>query len=211
MSETKARSTFDGQPQMLHHAGHVTADAAATVEFYNGILGMDFTATVMDDKIPSTGDPFPYLHLFFKMADGSTIAFFESPSLTPPSPISHPAYDVFNHTALAAQSREEVDEWARHLTAHGVDVVGPIDHGVIYSIYFYDPNGLRLEITVSMIEGWDDHPAEARDDLAAWEAAKKEATQSGQDLTQAMLALIEDRKDSLRDRGVIPADEIPKP
>lgn len=211
MTTANQVSTFDGQPQMLHHAGHVTADAAATVDFYSRILGMEFTATVMDDKIPSTGDPFPYLHLFFKMADGSTIAFFESPSLAPPSPVSHPAYDVFNHTALAARSKEEVDEWARHLEANGIEVVGPIDHGVIYSIYFYDPNGLRLEITVSMQDGWDDHPAEALDDLAAWEAAKKGAAESGEDLTKAMLALIEERRQSMRDRGVIPADEVPKP
>jgi len=200
--------SFAGKPQMLHHAGYVTHDAAATVAFYADILGLEFCATVMDDKIPSTGEPFPYLHLFFKMVDGSTLAFFESPSLTPPSPPSHPAYDVFNHTAVAASSREEVDEWAKHLSSKGVEVLGPIDHGVIYSIYFHDPNGMRLEITVTAQEGWDDRAAEAREDLAAWETAKQQAADEGRDPREAMLALIETRKAAMAERGIVSADEI---
>jgi catechol 2,3-dioxygenase-like lactoylglutathione lyase family enzyme len=193
---------------MLHHAGYVTQDAAATVDFYSRILGMEFSATVMDDKVPSTGEPFPYLHLFFKLADGSTLAFFESPSLGPPAPASHPAYDVFNHTALAASSKQEVDVWMQWLTDNGVEVIGPIDHGVIYSIYFHDPNGLRLEITVTTLEGWDDRAAEARDDLAAWEAAKRDAADAGDDRTTALLKLIAERKAEMHERGIISADEI---
>lgn len=198
-------------PRMLHHAGYVCQDAASTVEFYAGILGLDFVATVMDDKVPSTGEPFPYLHLFFRMADGSTLAFFESPSLGPPSAPSHPAYDVFNHTALAAASREEVDAWCAHLRSHDVEVLGPIDHGIIYSIYFHDPGGLRLEITTTTDDAWDDHAAEARGDLAAWVAAKQRAAENGADLMDTLLELIAERKQDMRARGIIPADEIPKP
>jgi catechol 2,3-dioxygenase-like lactoylglutathione lyase family enzyme len=190
------------KPRMLHHAGYVTQDAASTVDFYARILGMDFVATVMDDKIPSTGEPFPYLHLFFRMEDGSTLAFFESPSLGPPSKPSHPAYNVFNHTALAAVSRAEVDSWGARLRDCGIDVLGPIDHGIIYSIYFHDPNGLRLEITTTIDESWD---------LEAWQAAKQQAAASGADLMTTLLELIADRKQDMRDRGILPADEIPKP
>jgi catechol 2,3-dioxygenase-like lactoylglutathione lyase family enzyme len=49
---------------------------AATADFYTRIMGMELASTCFDDKIPSTGDAFPYFHIFFKMQDGSTIAFF---------------------------------------------------------------------------------------------------------------------------------------
>lgn len=195
-------------PRMLHHAGYVTQDAAITVDFYSRILGMPFISTVMDDKVPSTGEDFPYLHLFFQMADGSTLAFFESPCMGPPSAPSHPAYDIFNHTALDAASTAEVDSWAKRLRDNGVEVLGPIDHGIIYSIYFHDPNGLRLEITTTTDASWMEHADDAKRDLAAWVAAKQRATSEGTDVTKALLALIAERKSEMRARGIIGANEI---
>ena len=71
-------------PAMLSHAAFISGDTAKTTDFYAGILGMELVAAVLDDKIPSTGEPIPYFHSFFRMADGSTIAFFEAPELPPP-------------------------------------------------------------------------------------------------------------------------------
>src|SRR5437764_11506708 len=110
-------------------------------------MGMELASTVIDDAIPSTGDPFPYLHLFFRLGDGSTMAFFESPGLPPAAGSSHPAYDIFNHIAFEVDSSEEIHRWHAWLVGKGLDVIGPIDHkGLILSIYFHDPNGLRLEL-----------------------------------------------------------------
>ena len=72
-------------PTMLNHAAYVTHDAQATVQFYTEVMGMELASTIMGDRIPSTGDAFPYFHLFFRMGDGSTMAFFESPGLPPAS------------------------------------------------------------------------------------------------------------------------------
>jgi len=33
-----------------------------------------------------------------------------------------------------------------HLEANGVEVLGVTDHSVFHSIYFFDPNGHRLEL-----------------------------------------------------------------
>jgi len=74
----------------------------------------------------------------------------------PPAKASHPAYDVFNHVALAAASREEIDAWHRRLVENGVETVGPVDHGIIYSIYFHDPNGIRLELAMVWTESTDE-------------------------------------------------------
>ena len=195
-------------PKMLHHSGFVTHDAAATVDFYSRILGMEFVSTVMDDRVPSTGEAFPYLHLFFRMGDGSTLAFFESPCMPAPSKPSHPAYDVFNHVALAASSKEEIDAWHKWLVQNGVETVGPVDHGIIYSIYFHDPNGIRLELTVTTDPAWIEHPVEARRDLNEWIATKARAAKDGKSTEAALLELIKTKKGDMRSRGIKIADEL---
>ncbi len=92
-------------PVMLNHAAWVTHDVEATANFYMHIMGMELASTVYDDKAPSTGDDFPYFHIFFRMQDGSTIAFFEAPGLPPRPEISHPAYEIFDHIAIRGVDR----------------------------------------------------------------------------------------------------------
>jgi catechol 2,3-dioxygenase-like lactoylglutathione lyase family enzyme len=181
-------------PLKLHHAASATPDAARTADFYSRILGMEMVHSVMDDRVPSTGQAFPYLHIFFRMADGSTIAFFESPCLPARAPVSHPGYDVFDHFAMAVASKDEVDRWHRWLLDHGVEVVGPTDHGIIYSVYFHDPDGRRLELTTNLDESWSDQAAQARLDLDAWQATKQAALAAGADAGAALTALIQSRK-----------------
>ena len=84
-----------GLPAMLSHVAYITHDTAATVDFYTRVLGMELVNAVLDDAIPSTGEPVPYFHSFFRMADGSTVAFFEAPELPPLEPPPHPAYNTF--------------------------------------------------------------------------------------------------------------------
>ena len=156
------------QPGGLHHVAYVTHDCAATVDFYTRIMGLKLVSVVLDDTVPSTGEPYPYVHLFFELADQSTVAFFESVNLPPAPPPSHPAYDVFNHLALKLSSVAEVDKWAKRLRDFGVDVTGPTEHGIIYSIYFYDPNGIRLELTTDVVPTWREHHAKAASDMDAW-------------------------------------------
>ena len=138
-------------PRMLNHLAYVTHDVAATADFYTRILGMELASTIFDDQVPSTGENFPYFHIFFRMSDGSTIAFFECTDLPPAAKSTHPAYDTFNHVALQAENPEEIRRWKAWLEKNGVEVLGPIDHkGMIESIYFHDPNGIRLELTTPL-------------------------------------------------------------
>ena len=182
-------------PIMLSHAAWVTHDVEATAAFYIDIMGMDLASTVYDDHVPSTGDPFPYFHIFFRMQDGSTIAFFEAPGLPERPVISHPAYDIFDHIALQAASREEVDQWAAWLQSQNIPIVGPTDHkGLIYSIYFRDPNGLRLEITAPLDPDWNRHDAQGHADLKLWCNAKKKALEAKRDVKEAMIDLIREER-----------------
>ncbi|WP_217705683.1 VOC family protein [Peristeroidobacter soli] len=187
-----ARSANPGlTPLMLNHAAWVTHDVEATAEFYTRVMGMELASTVYDDRVPSTGDPFPYFHIFFRMADGSTIAFFEAPGLPQRPAVTHPAYDIFDHFAMQAKDRAEVDRWHAWLVSNDVEVVGPTDHkGLIYSIYFYDPNGIRLEITTPLDKDWNFHTAQGQADLKAWCDTKKAAQRGGLDVTAELVAFI---------------------
>lgn len=179
-------------PQMLHHTAYVTHDVAATCDFYTRVLRMKLVSSVIDDAIPSTGDPFPYIHIFFEMGDGSTIAFFESLGLPPLAPVTHPAYDIFNHLALNAGSVEAVQQWAEHLTAEGVEYIGPVEHGIITSIYFRDPNNLRLELTADVIPEWKEHGDKATQDVADWQALKERSAREGKH--DGVIAWIKERR-----------------
>jgi catechol 2,3-dioxygenase-like lactoylglutathione lyase family enzyme len=177
------------RPSMLSHVAYITHDTEATVAFYTDVLGMELVNAVLDDKIPSTGDPVPYFHSFFRMSDGSTVAFFEAPELPPPAGSTHPAYDVFQHLALQVDSTGEVDRWQTWLVDQGVEVLGPVDHKIIYSIYFHDPNGLRLEITANVDPTWNDQGERAHASLAEWSQVKATARESGRDMVSVLADL----------------------
>lgn len=182
-------------PRMLNHLAYVTHDVAATADFYTRILGMELASTIFDDQVPSTGEAFPYFHIFFRMADGSTIAFFECTDLPPAARSTHPAYDTFNHVALQAANREELGRWRDWLVACGLEVLGPIDHkGMVESIYFHDPNGIRLELTVPIDPEWNRHTVQGHADLKLWVETKERALREGRDPGQALLAMIREAK-----------------
>jgi len=182
-----------GMPLHLNHVAYITHDTSATVEFYTKVMGMDFVAAVMDDAIPSTGDPVPYFHSFFRMADGSTLAFFEAPELPPPAAHTHPAYNVFQHLALEVESMEVVDAWRDWVASQGVAVIGPVNHKIIYSIYFYDPNGIRLELTTPIDPSWNDHGDNAANSLREWEEVKATARATGSDMSSVLAELTRQR------------------
>ena len=178
-------------PQMLNHLAYVTHDVAATADFYTRIMGMELASTIVDDHVPSTKQDFPYFHIFFRMGDGSTIAFFECVGLPPPAASSHPAYDTFNHCALQVEGPAELRRWLAWLEQNGVEVLGPIDHkGMIESIYFHDPNGIRLELTTPVDRDWNRHTDQGYADLAKWVATKAAAQREGRDPGQALIDMI---------------------
>ena len=187
-------------PLMLNHAAWVTHDVEATATFYTRVMGMELASTIYDDNVPSTGDAFPYFHIFFSMQDGSTIAFFEAPGLPVRPKSTHPAYDVFDHIALQARDREEVDRWAGWLRQNEVSLIGPTDHkGMIYSIYFHDPNGIRLEITAPLDPDWNKHTEQGYADLKMWCDAKKKAEAEGKDIATEMVTLIREQRKRYQD------------
>jgi glyoxylase I family protein len=133
--------------KQLHHVAYRCSDAKQTADFYTRVLGLEYAMAVAEDRVPSTGEAHPYMHIFFRMDDGSYVAFFELPESpqmgrdgNTPVWVQHLALRVENEAALLRNKAR--------IEAHGVEVLGPVDHGICKSIYFFDPNGHRLELAV---------------------------------------------------------------
>lgn len=137
--------------QKIHHVAYRCIDAQETVNFYQDLLNMDLVLAIAEDKVPSTGAPDPYMHLFLDAGAGNILAFFELPNAEPmgrdektPSWVQHIAFEVDSIDALL-EAKSKVE-------AAGINVIGPTDHGIFKSIYFFDPNGHRLELAANTLE-----------------------------------------------------------
>ncbi len=132
--------------EKIHHVAYRCKDAKQTVEFYNKYLNMDLLVCIAEDKVPSTKEPNPYMHVFLDAGAGNILAFFEvtgqkemSRDLNTPTWVQHIAFQVLDEAALTNAKTELVNQ--------GLDVIGITEHGIIKSIYFFDPNGHRIELT----------------------------------------------------------------
>jgi catechol 2,3-dioxygenase-like lactoylglutathione lyase family enzyme len=192
------RAARPGIPSRHHHLAYTTHDTRATIEFYTRVMGMPLVGAVIDDRIPSTKDAYTYLHTFFRMEDGTCLAFFESPGVPQMPPLEHPAHRIFNHLAFEVPSRADVDKWYDWLTANGLEVLRA-DHGAIYSIYFFDPvNHIRLELTATVDPTWNDRAEAANKAVEDWFEVKARAEAEGGDVTAALRELAQIRRNRMK-------------
>lgn len=154
-------------PRSLNHIAYPTWNSQATHDFYTEVLKCEFLAAIQLDVVPSSGARTPYLHTFFGLQDGSAIAFFEVEGLPKAEPDSVPSW--IRHIALNVDSVEELHRWQAHFTAKGVRSVGIVDHdGVWESLYIFDPNGVRIELTVQTRPLTDEDARQGAETLRAW-------------------------------------------
>lgn len=133
----------------LHHLAYRCRDAEETRHFYEDVLGLPLFHYIRSDTVPSTGEYCPYVHIFFRLTDGSCIAFFDLGDNAAPAPSPNtPAW--VNHVAFRVDSVEQLEAMKARLEAHGIEVLGVTDHRVFKSIYFFDPNGVRLELCAQL-------------------------------------------------------------
>jgi catechol 2,3-dioxygenase-like lactoylglutathione lyase family enzyme len=157
----------------LHHFAWRCRDAEETRHFYEDVLGLPLAHVIKSDYVPSTGEYCPYVHIFFRMDDGSFIAFFDlgDNKLTVPD-TDTPAW--VNHIAFEVADNAELERLKSRLQANSVEVVGITDHHFVRSIYFFDPNGFRLEFTARQAVGdyLDRKERSAHQELLEWQQDK---------------------------------------
>jgi catechol 2,3-dioxygenase-like lactoylglutathione lyase family enzyme len=131
--------------ERIHHVAYRCKDAKETVEWYGKMLHMDFVLAIAEDRVPSTKEPDPYMHIFLDAGGGNVLAFFELPTKAPMGRDPNTPEWV-QHIAFRVKDRDTLLAYKAHLEANGVKVLGVTDHGAFHSIYFFDPNGHRLEL-----------------------------------------------------------------
>jgi catechol 2,3-dioxygenase-like lactoylglutathione lyase family enzyme len=140
---------------------------------------MDYTTAFAEDHVPSTGEFDPYMHVFLNAGSGNVLAFFELPNQpqmgrdeNTPAWVQHLALEIPDMASLAVAKA--------HIEAQGVEVLGPIYHGIFHSIYFFDPNGHRIELACNV--GTAEHHAElkrlAPEMLEEWSRTKRAPRQA---------------------------------
>lgn len=135
----------------VHHMAFLSRDMDETVRFYTEVMNFPVVVTL---QLPDP-DPFPGAvpgdlggakHYFFDIGNGDRLAFFWCPKdeLAP----NFAKIGAGNHIAFALETVGELDAAKRHLIAKGVEIKSEIDHTFCRSIYFEDPNGITLELSV---------------------------------------------------------------
>lgn len=133
----------------IHHVAYRCRDARETVEWYGRVLGMEFTTAFAEDHVPSTGEFAPYMHVFLDAGGGNVLAFFELPN-EPEMGRDERTPIWVQHLALEVPSEEALLAAMAHVEAQGIEVLGPVFHGIFKSIYFFDANGHRIELACNI-------------------------------------------------------------
>lgn len=154
----------------LHHAAYRCRDSEETRQFYEDFLGLPLANAFVIGET-KTGRDTQVLHSFYRMGDGSFMAFFEAPGTPFDFKVQH---DFDLHIALEVDDDTLEDMFQRGKT-EAIETRGVADHGFIRSIYFRDPNGYVVELSAK--KGGDkgdpaETEAEARKSLDAWQESK---------------------------------------
>lgn len=130
----------------INHLAFITPDLPNTIRFYRDLLGLELFGGIGHDG---------YRHYFFKFGDNQ-IAFFQYAGARAMERKFHGVRTEkplgFDHVSLTVSSCAELYGMKDRLEAAGVAVDGPIDHGFIWSIYFFDPNNIPLEVSWEILE-----------------------------------------------------------
>ena len=154
----------------LHHNAYRCRDSEQTRRFYEDFLGLPLAGT-LEITQTKTGRTANVLHTFYRLDDGSYLAFFEAPDMPFEFKDQH---DFDLHIALEVDASALAEMLAKG-RAQGIETRGPSDHEFIDSIYFRDPNGYVIELCARRAnhDGMMDPATNgAREKLRRWTAAR---------------------------------------
>lgn len=131
----------------INHLAFITNDMDKTIRFYRDLLELPLVAGVGSSD---------FKHYFFQVSPTDCIAFFAYAQASPMEIKSHGMPSAkplgFDHVSIGVNSKADLFQLKDRLEAAGVEVSDAVDHGFIWSIYFYDPNNIPLEISWQNME-----------------------------------------------------------
>jgi catechol 2,3-dioxygenase-like lactoylglutathione lyase family enzyme len=141
------------KPNDLHHLAIATGDIKTQIEFFSDVLGMELVALYWMHGADDT------FHAFLKLHDRASVAFVQTPDngKVPPeigvthagNPAGSCAPGTMQHVALNVESEADLLAMRDRIRSRGIQVLGPLDHGMCKSIYFAGPENLMLELSTS--------------------------------------------------------------
>lgn len=139
----------------VHHLAISTADMKAQLSFFTDVLGAELKALYWMHGVPGAQ------HGFVKLNDSSYVAFVQMPAIADiPSElgVTHAgsgagttAAGTMQHVAFNVDTLDDLLALRDRIRDRGVNVFGPLDHGMCHSIYFAGPENLALEIATSAV------------------------------------------------------------
>jgi len=141
------------KPNDVHHLAIATGDIKTQIEFFSDVLGMELVALYWMHGADET------IHGFLKLHDKASVAFVQTPdnrNIAPEIGVTHAgnpagscAPGTMQHVALNVDSEAELLAMRDRIRSRGIQVLGPLDHGMCKSIYFAGPENLMLELSTS--------------------------------------------------------------
>ncbi len=156
MNDANTIDTLQTVPwQGLNHLALITNDMDATVRFWHGVMGAPLVATIGTDT---------FRHYFFSFGATHSVAFFEysghdTNMVAKPAGVFDERAGQFDHLSLDLPDEDALLALRERLAAAGSEVTDVVDHGLMRSIYFTDPNGIALEAS-----WWADDPTSREPD-----------------------------------------------
>jgi catechol 2,3-dioxygenase-like lactoylglutathione lyase family enzyme len=139
----------------VHHLALMTKDIKAQIEFFTDVLGAELKALYWMHGVEGAW------HGFLKLNDHSYLAFVQTPDVAGIEPVvgvSHAANPgapsaggTMQHLAFNVNNMDELLAMRDRIRSRGINIYGPLDHGMCHSIYFAGPEGMNLEVSYSEV------------------------------------------------------------
>ncbi len=170
-------------PTGIHHLAFMAGDIKKHIAFFSEVMGCPLVALFDMHGVPGG------LHAFLRMNDHSYFSIVQLPEVDKipvQLGVTHAgngalpcAPGTLQHLAFRADTDEELLALRDRIRGHGVNVIGPIDHGMCRSIYFAGPDRMTLEVACSSQAidpaRWIDPAVLAKAGISAEEAARFKA------------------------------------
>jgi catechol 2,3-dioxygenase-like lactoylglutathione lyase family enzyme len=164
----------------VHHLALMTKDIKGQIEFFTDVLGAELKALYWMHGVEGAW------HGFLQLNEHSYLAFVQTPDVAGIEPVvgvshaanpgSPSAAGTMQHIAFNVNNMDELLAMRDRIRSKGINIYGPLDHGMCHSIYFAGPEGLNLEVSFSEVgideRAWIDPEVVALAGIAEHELAR---------------------------------------